>query len=52
MAMRAMSHIAENFTRDKMTGETLDVYAELLQEKYNLQRIATPEEPPLLKAAE
>lgn len=36
LATRAMNHIAQNFTREKMTDETLNVYAELLQEKYNM----------------
>ncbi|PJF38134.1 MAG: hypothetical protein CUN55_18555, partial [Phototrophicales bacterium] len=36
LATRAMAHIAQNFTREKMVDETLNVYAELLQEKYNL----------------
>ncbi|MEM9468543.1 MAG: glycosyltransferase family 4 protein [Pseudomonadota bacterium] len=33
---RAMTHIAHNFTKEKMVDETLNVYAELLQEKYNI----------------
>ncbi|MFN3826405.1 MAG: glycosyltransferase family 4 protein [Micavibrio sp.] len=32
LATRAMSHIAENFTKDHMTTQTLAVYAELLEE--------------------
>lgn len=36
LADRAMAHVAENFTREKMVDETLNVYAELLQEKYIL----------------
>ncbi|HPF78192.1 MAG TPA: glycosyltransferase family 4 protein [Alphaproteobacteria bacterium] len=36
LATRAMAHIAENFTREKMADETLNVYAELLQEKYGV----------------
>lgn len=36
LATRAMAHIAANFTREKMVDETLNVYAELLQEKYNI----------------
>jgi glycosyltransferase involved in cell wall biosynthesis len=36
LATRAMSHVALNFTKEKMADETLNVYAELLQEKYNL----------------
>lgn len=35
LATRAMAHIAENFTREKMADATLNVYAELLEEKYN-----------------
>jgi glycosyltransferase involved in cell wall biosynthesis len=33
LATRAMAHIAQNFTREKMTDGTLNVYAELLEEK-------------------
>lgn len=33
LATRAMMHIASNFTREKMGDETLNVYAELLEEK-------------------
>lgn len=36
LATRAMNHVAQNFTREKMTDETLNVYAELLQEKYGM----------------
>ncbi len=36
LATRAMSHVAQNFTREKMVDETLNVYAELLQEKYTM----------------
>lgn len=34
LATRAMTHIAQNFTREKMVGETLDIYAEILREKF------------------
>lgn len=34
LATRAMGHIARHFTREKMTDDTLNVYAELLQEKF------------------
>jgi glycosyltransferase involved in cell wall biosynthesis len=34
LATRAMAHIAANFTKTKMADETLNVYAELLEEKY------------------
>ena len=34
LATRAMAHIAANFTREKMTDETLNVYAELLQNRF------------------
>ncbi|MBU0799967.1 MAG: glycosyltransferase family 4 protein [Alphaproteobacteria bacterium] len=33
LATRAMAHIAQHFTREKMADETLNVYAELLEEK-------------------
>lgn len=36
LATRAMAHIAQNFTREKMADETMNVYAELLQEKYGI----------------
>ena len=36
LATRAMNHVAQNFTREKMADETLNVYAELLQEKYGI----------------
>jgi glycosyltransferase involved in cell wall biosynthesis len=34
LATNSMYHIAQNFTREKMCEETLNVYAELLNEKY------------------
>jgi len=34
LANNAMNHIHHNFTKEKMVDETLNVYAELLQEKY------------------
>lgn len=40
LATRAMAHIAENFTREKMAHETLNVYAELLEAKSSGQRLA------------
>lgn len=36
LAARAMEHIAQNFTKEQMADKTLNVYAELLQEKYGL----------------
>lgn len=36
LATRAMSHIAHNFTKEIMADKTLNVYAELLQEKYGM----------------
>lgn len=36
MAQNAIAHIAHNFSKEKMMDETLNVYAELLQEKYNV----------------
>ncbi|PZO81405.1 MAG: hypothetical protein DI626_10840, partial [Micavibrio aeruginosavorus] len=59
MATHAMMHIAENFTRSKMVDETMDVYAELLQEKFfvappkkRIEKIVLPETTPLNQAAE
>lgn len=59
MATHAMMHIAENFTRSKMVDETMDVYAELLQEKFfaappkkRIEKIVLPENAPLNQAAE
>lgn len=43
LATNAMANVAHNFTKEKMADETLNVYAELLQEKYTLH-------PPLRKA--
>lgn len=34
LATQAMAHIAQNFTRTLMADRTLDVYAELLRDKY------------------
>ncbi len=34
MATHAMNHVADNFTRSKMVDQTMDVYAELLFEKF------------------
>ncbi len=34
LAARAMNHVHENFSREKMVDSTMNVYAELLQEKY------------------
>jgi glycosyltransferase involved in cell wall biosynthesis len=41
LATRAMSHVAENFTKEKMANETLNVYAELLEEKFVKQNFVT-----------
>ena len=49
LATRAMAHIAQNFTREKMADETMDVYAELLQEKYGVPSF--DETMPSLKSA-
>lgn len=40
LATRAMAHIAENFTREKMSHETLAVYTELLDERLNGEALA------------
>jgi glycosyltransferase involved in cell wall biosynthesis len=42
LATRAMAHIAQHFTREKMVDDTLNVYAELLQEKYAIQTFKNP----------
>lgn len=60
MASHAMVHIADNFTRSRMVDETMDVYAELLQEKFTgVRRDPVPRaqmvmaaEPELKQAAE
>lgn len=39
LATRGMAHIAQNFTKEKMAHETLNVYAELLQEKLSGGRL-------------
>ena len=36
LATRAMSHVAKHFTCEQMIDATLNVYAELLQEKYQI----------------
>lgn len=41
LATRAMAHVAENFTRDQMTDKTLNVYAELLQNKIRKPRTSS-----------
>lgn len=44
MATHAMMHVAEHFTRGRMVDETMNVYAELLQEKYTMRKLAPPKE--------
>lgn len=44
MATHAMMHVAEHFTRGRMVDDTMNVYAELLQEKYNVRKLAAPKE--------
>ncbi len=51
MATNAMMHVAENFTRERMVDETMNVYAELLQEKFGLQRLREDEPESALKQA-
>ncbi len=56
LATRAMAHIARNFTREQMTDQTLDVYAELLKEKIGTrsgpsQPFHIQEKPPNFKTA-
>lgn len=52
MATHAMMNIAEHFTRGKMVDETMNVYAELLQEKFTLQNLIKPVAENLKQAAE
>ncbi|MCB1591839.1 MAG: glycosyltransferase family 4 protein [Alphaproteobacteria bacterium] len=42
LATRSMSHVAANFTREKMAEQTLDVYAEILKEKLTSPLRAEP----------
>jgi glycosyltransferase involved in cell wall biosynthesis len=50
MAAHAMVHIADNFTRGKMVDETMDVYAELLQEKFTgVRRDPAPRAPMIME---
>ncbi len=50
MATHAMMHVAENFTKTKMVEDTMDVYAELLREKFLVQDLKTSA--PMKQAAE
>ncbi len=44
LATHAMMHIADNFTRERMTAQTLAVYAELLDERaIQSQNLKTPD---------
>jgi glycosyltransferase involved in cell wall biosynthesis len=43
LATRAMAHIAQNFTKEIMADKTLNVYAELLQEKYGVPSFSESE---------
>ncbi len=45
LATRAMAHIAQNFTREHMMDQTLDVYAELLQGKFGQAKQAAASQP-------
>lgn len=51
MATAAMMNVAQNFTRERMVSDTIDVYAELLEEKYGLQRLKRGDEQEALKQA-
>ena len=52
LATRAMAHVAEHFTREKMTDATLDVYAELLQESsFGQAPLLRPEPVPIIGSA-
>lgn len=43
LATRAMHHVAQNFTKEIMADKTLNVYAELLQEKYGMPSFEPPQ---------
>ncbi|MCB1556126.1 MAG: glycosyltransferase family 4 protein [Alphaproteobacteria bacterium] len=45
LATRAMAHVAAHFTRDKMADETLNVYAELLEQKMTENKTALKARP-------
>lgn len=49
LATQSMAHMAANFTCDVMADKTLNVYAELLQEKYNIPSFEN--NPNILKSA-
>jgi glycosyltransferase involved in cell wall biosynthesis len=51
MATSGMMNVAQNFTRETMVAQTMDVYAELLDEKYGLQRIRNTDETQAMKEA-
>lgn len=42
LATRAMAHIAEHFTREQMTDQTMNVYAELLKARFEGHRPPQP----------
>ncbi len=52
LATRGMMHVAEYFSKEKMADATLNVYAELLQEKYNLPSFRSPTKGQAKEAAE
>jgi glycosyltransferase involved in cell wall biosynthesis len=55
MATHAMMHVADNFTKTKMVDETLNVYAELLREKFGVRpqtSVRAASYPDLKQAAE
>jgi glycosyltransferase involved in cell wall biosynthesis len=51
MANRAMQHVAEHFTREHMVDETMNVYAELLGEKFAVTPSTDPNHETILKQA-
>lgn len=38
LATKAMNNVVQNFTKDLMCDKTLDVYAEIIQERYGISR--------------
>jgi glycosyltransferase involved in cell wall biosynthesis len=52
LATHAMAHVAAHFTKEKMADETLNVYAELLHEKYKKPSLLEKQNDPVHYAAE
>ncbi|MCI5060143.1 MAG: glycosyltransferase family 4 protein [Alphaproteobacteria bacterium] len=51
LATQAMNHVVQNFTREKMMDKTMNVYAEILQEKYDAKPFSASQGQTTNKAA-